>query len=402
MRPSLKTFLKTMQIKSAALLVAAAIWLPCLHFFYKPDPAEYRSSTGVAPKARMLAARHIRLWTDPDSRERELAKMQSRNPEWDFMSRTFFVLSLANMALRDPSYRQQACEIIDLIVDHTLKLEREKGLHHFLLGYAHEGRWTVQPARSIFVDGEIALMLAARRFVEERPAYAAPLSQRVTIMIERMRQSPVLCAESYPDECWLFCNTVALAAIRMADVLDGTDHSTFLAEWVRTAEEKLIEPTTGILISSFAVHGEPAPCGFGPEGSTIWMAAHLLEIVDRDLASDQYRRARKELARSFVGFGYAREWPVSCAGPADVDSGPIVPLLGASASSSGLAILAAAAFDDRSFLTGLLASLNFVGFPVERDGQLRYCASNPVGDAVLLYAMVLGPLWDEVERRSKT
>ena len=33
--------------------------------------------------------------------------------------------------------------------------------------------------------------------------------------------SPVLCVESYPDECWLFCNTIALAAIRAA-VGDGT------------------------------------------------------------------------------------------------------------------------------------------------------------------------------------
>jgi len=402
MKPNIKILLTAVRIKLAVLLVATAIWMPCLHFFYKPDPADYRSAAGIAPKARLLAARHIHLWTDPDSRERELAKMQSRNPEWDFMSRTFFVLSLANMALRDASYRQQACEIIDLIVDHTLKLEREKGLHHFLLSYAHENRWVVQPARSIFVDGEIALMIAARRLVEERPAYAAPLSQRVELMVERMRKSPVLCGESYPDECWLFCNTVALAAIRMADALDGTDHSAFLAEWLKTAKEKLVEPTTGILISAFTVHGRPALCGFGPEGSTIWMAAHLLETVDREFARDQYRRARKELARSVVGFGYAREWPVSCTGPADIDSGPIVPLLGASASSSGLGILAAAAFDDRPFFTDLLTSLNFLGFPVEEDGQLRYCASNPVGDAVLLYAMVLGPLWDEVERRSKT
>ena len=53
----------------------------------------------------------------------------------------------------------------------------------------------------------------------------------------------------------------------------------------------------------------------------------------------------------------------------------------------------------RAALRGLLTSLNFAGFPVRRGGQLRYCASNAVGDAVLLYSMVLGPLWREVDRR---
>ena len=54
---------------------------------------------------------------------------------------------------------------------------------------------------------------------------------------------------------------------------------------------------------------------------------------------------------------------------------------------------AAAASDDVEYLSSLLASLEIAGFPSERDGRLRYQASNQVGDAVLLYAMTEGPLW---------
>ena len=79
--------------------------------------------------------------------------------------------------------------------------------------------------------------------------------------------------------------------------------------------------------------------------------------------------------------------------------GPVAPLFGASASASGLAILGACAFEDRPYYGRLLTSLSFGGFPAERGGRLQYMASNPVGDAVLLYAMVQGPLWAEVERR---
>jgi hypothetical protein len=85
----------------------------------------------------------------------------------------------------------------------------------------------------------------------------------------------------------------------------------------------------------------------------------------------------------------------------DVDSGPVIPGLGASASASGLAIMGAASFGDLGYFRSLLASLEFAGFPREREGRLRYHASNPVGDAVLLYAMTEGPLWDRVREKMK-
>lgn len=74
-------------------------------------------------------------------------------------------------------------------------------------------------------------------------------------------------------------------------------------------------------------------------------------------------------------------------------------MLEASASASGLAIVAAAAFDDKDYFTDLATSLNFAGFPTERSGHLQYKASNPVGDAVILYAMVEGPLWERAKRK---
>ncbi|NIM96511.1 MAG: hypothetical protein GTO24_00080 [candidate division Zixibacteria bacterium] len=349
--------------------------------------------------ARMLAATHLAVWSDAALRKHELDKMRRRNPEWDFMSRTYFVLALVNMALRDPEYLAEARDIIDAIIENTLEVERESGFEHFLMSYGHGEGWVHQPPRSLFVDGEIALMLAARRILEEKHSYKPLLTERVEEMVSRMAKSPVLCAESYPDESWLFCNTVALAAIRMADVLDGTDHSAFILSWVNTAKERLIDSKTGLLVSAFGVDGTPSPSGFGPEGSTIWMASHMLQIVDEGFAEDQYQRARRELGRSFLGFGYSREWPVGVEDSVDVDSGPVIPVLGASASASGLAIIAAAAFDDVEYLRALLTSLEFAGFAHKRQGRLRYQSSNQVGDAVILYAMTEGPLWDLVRTR---
>jgi len=94
-------------------------------------------------------------------------------------------------------------------------------------------------------------------------------------------------------------------------------------------------------------------------------------------------------------FGYAYEWPGGT-GHDDVDSGPIIPLLNLSAGSTGLAFVGAATFGDREYLAALYRSLELGAFPVYDALGVRYCASNTVGDAVLLYSMALGPAWDKI------
>jgi hypothetical protein len=310
-----------------------------------------------------------------------------RSPVWQ--------LALAEMSLRDPRQKREYLAVMDRIIDETLKTERERGLYHFLMPYSQYRPFKTQPPRSQFLDGEIALMLAVRRLVEEKEAYREPLRDRVELMVRRMRLSPVLCAESYPDKCWVFCNSVALAAIRIADHLDGTDHSAFFGDWVRTARRKLVDPKTGLLLSSFTLEGRPLD---GPEGSSIWMVAHCLRLIDGEFARQQYRIASRELGGDVCGFGFAREWPASWQGCSDVDSGPVIPLLGVSAGSSGLAFIAARSFDDGEYFRALRTTLDFAGFPREQEGRLKYCASNQVGDAVLLYAAVLGPVWEQVNK----
>jgi len=389
---------RKLAVSCVALLLAAFLWLPCLHFLFKPDVADYFSDGAIPPKAKAIASRHLELWSNPELRAIEIKKMRGSNAEWDFMARTFFVLSLANMGLREPEAKAQYLAIMDCIIDETIRLEKEHGIYYFLMDYARCGSFRSSKERSLFEDGEIALMLAARRMLEEKQEYKALLAERTTWMAEYMQESPVLSGESYPDECWTFCNTVALAAIHMADVLDGTDHASLIQSWLQTAKEKLTDKDTGMLISSYSFNGRPND---GPEGSTIWMVVHCLQILDRGFAENQYKLAKADFAGSVFGFSYGKEWADAWKGQkvADIDSGPIIPILDISAGSSGMAFLGAASFGDREYLSLLLTSLNFGAFPVESKGQRRYCASNQVGDAVLLYSMVQGPLWKAVEER---
>jgi hypothetical protein len=385
--------LRKILLMLAALAVATLLWLPCLHFFFTPQAAVWHSDRGIAPRAQELAERHLQLWTDPALKRREIGRMRRSNAEWNFMGRTFLVWSLAEMALREPAEQARYLPVMDTIIEETLRLEREHGQTFFLMPYARGQPYVEQPMRSLFVDGEIALMLASRRLVADKEDYHPLLQERVKVMLERLQRNDQLIAESYPDECWMFDHAVALAAIRASDRLDGTDHSAFIRGWLAAAKKNLTDPATGLLISSFTTRGVALD---GPEGSTIWMVAHLLRVVDADFAADQYRRARHELGRTFLGFGWSREWPRSWTGPMDVDSGAVIPVVEASAGGSGMAFIGASSFGDADFLSALHTALEFAAFPIRKDGRLKYAASNQVGDAALLYACVLGPLWQRI------
>lgn len=365
-----------------AWLIAAALWLSTLSWWFDPGP----------PEARREALLRAQL---ADLAEREAPhRMREQNPEWDLMQRMYRVLAFGNRALRDDDDEARAAVV--RIVDDTLARERAHGPHHFLLGYSRAGSFVGPTGRSIFVEGEIAMMLAVRELVAPSDAGHLVLARRVDAVVEQLEAAPI-CAESYPDECWSFCNTVALAALQIADVTLGTDHRPLAKRWLEGARAHLIDPRTGLLGSSFTYDGRPMD---GPEGSSLWMTAHNLRLVEPAFAEEQFRLARSKLAVHVLGFGYAKEWP-DHGGMGDVDSGPVIPLLGASPGSSGTAILGAASFGDEEWLDALLRSLSLVTAPRWKEGRLSYAAAGPMGDAVIFYAHEQGTLWRHVNERSR-
>ncbi|GMT98707.1 hypothetical protein KH5H1_28260 [Corallococcus caeni] len=368
-----------MRRKLVLLVLAVAVWLPSLHLLFRPRNRE--------ALAAALAFRQRAFSLQASSAERDV--LHRTNPEWDLMVRTFSALSFANLALSEPWRRAEHLEVVDALIARTLRDER-RAHEAFFLPYVHAGPFKDPSGRSLFVDGELALMLAARQVVAPRAEYAPLLRERVDLIAGQLERAPVLAAESYPDEGWTFCNTVALAALRLSDTVDGRDHGSLLRRWVDSARENLSDRRTGLLVSSFTYDGVTKD---GPEGSTLWLAAHMLQVVDADFARDQYQRARAALLGQALGFAWAGEWPSEAGAVQDVDSGPTIPWVNANAGSSGLALVGAAAFDDEEALDGLLTSLHFAAFPVHDDTGLRFAAGNTLADAVLLYALVEGPLW---------
>lgn len=336
------------------------------------------------------------LWDHPEKLARARQSLRSANPEYDFMWRTFFVLSLVNIALKEKDQTSTHLTVIDRIIASTVAEEKAHGQTHFLLPYAKTKPYLQQPQRSLFIDSEIALMMGARRLLKENPALVKPMQRRIEQIKRQMQSSPMLSAESYPNEVWMFDNTNALVALRMAEVLDGQDHGALIEAWIQKAQHHFVDKTTGVLVSSITWEGQFLD---GPEGSTIWLCATNLLLLDPKMGRTQYKRAKQELAGSLWGYAFAREWPKSWRGHNDIDSGPIVPVVDASPSSSGFAILAATAFDDQAYLTSLVDALGIANTVLQIDPALATMADNPLGNAVILYGLSSGPLWQAIRDR---
>lgn len=204
-KPVMKSdFIRKRVMLLFALTVGALVWWPLVHLLFKPRSGGLPPLTGLSITARELAARHVHLWSDSELRLHELERMRRTNAEWDFMGRSFLVWSLAEMSLREPASGAANRLIMDQIIAETFKIEADRGQTAFLMPYARANPYKVQPARSLFVDGEIALMVGLRRLIGDSEDLKRVMVERVQVIESRMRSSSVLAVESYPDECWLF------------------------------------------------------------------------------------------------------------------------------------------------------------------------------------------------------
>lgn len=387
-----------------AVAVSAAVVLPSSHLALRPPRAAYAGALGAPPiMARELAASQIAAW---DEGARDVNR--GVNPEWDLGHHFFFAMGLANLAIdAPPADRALYLAKVDAVIAEV----RARPPQHFHLGYFQQSAFQDRRGRSLFLDGEIVFMLAARLAVWPDPARRAELEALARGVVDQMAAGPALMGESYPDECWMFDNTLGLAALAITTHALGhpvAGAAALTQRWLAHAT-RLTDPHTGLLVASTTYHGATLD---GPEGSTAFAAAHFLELVDPVLARDQYERAKQQLVVRPLGFAYAHEWPDPAqwgadplpprAGHPDVDSGPVIPLVHAGAGASGMAILGASAFGDEALVAELVTSLELTAFPERRPGQLRFAAGSGLGDAVLLYALAQGPLWRTISAGRRT
>lgn len=358
--------------------LASAVWVPSVSTVFAPGSATLDGDPDDPVIAGLIEAQ----LAIAEGGRMPWETMRFTNPEWDLMGRTFTGLGLLAAMRAKPELSVRVLPAVSRIIQDTLGSARDRGKEFFLMGYARLAPFLNPDRASLFIDGEMLALVAAREAIVGDGRFATEQRELARRVRSNMDASPIGHGESYPDECWAVCNAFAALGLQLDARTTGRDHTRALQRYAATTHS-LIQTDTGMLHSEYTYAGHPMD---GPEGSSIYLTAALLDRLEPGWGRHQYHLASEHLLRSFLGFGYSREWKGR--GVIDVDSGPIVPGFEAGSAASGLAIIAAAAFEDRDALQGLLASLWACAFPTWKGDALHFAASNAVGDSAMLFGLL--------------
>lgn len=220
--------------------------------------------------------------------------------------------------------------------------------------------------------------------------YDAPRRRLTTVLAHVLAESGGRPISSYPDERWPIDTVVALASVRLSDRCDGRPDR--VSAWVRAHREWTESHGSRPAQLPFSRVDTHSP--LPPRGSDLSWRIALLASLDPAWAAQLYERYVAEFWVPERGF---REWADGRARP-DVDSGPVFEGVGATASAFGIATTRLCGDEARhDALVDRLArgramvtqahGARIQGLRIDA----RYVTGFFMGDAVLFYALTLGP-----------
>ncbi|WP_280493560.1 hypothetical protein [Nocardia asiatica] len=346
--------------RTVYVAVAAALTL----VFLVPQIRLYREEQ---PRADVIAQLHF-LRSELRSGLGE--KMQGMFPEGYFFSHVLYGLAWTDVAHGDTTYRDEALREARWALE---RLGSPAGRAVF------DAR--LRPAYGVFYVGWSSRLRGA--VIELAGAGASETAQFIAdceaLAVAFDTDGPFLAA--YPGQAWPVDNVVAVSALRLHDRIVEPRFEPVIAEWLTSARARL-DPATGLLPHRATPEME------GARGSSQSMIQRFLPEIDSAWAAQQYSTFRRLFIDTPLGLPGVREYPHGRSGTGDVDSGPLV--LGVSASATVVAIGAARVHGDRSLarpITGLGESL---GMPVTLGDSKRYAfGALPIGDAFLAWSFAV-------------
>ena len=199
--------------------------------------------------------------------------------------------------------------------------------------------------------------------------------------------SPTPFLAAYPGQAWPCDSAVAVAALRLHDQLLPPRFAAIADRWVVQACDRL-DGTTGLLPHRVDVYtGRPVEVARGSSQSII---QRFLPEIDAAFAREQYAIFRRTFIGRPLGLPGIREYPQGMSGGGDVDSGPLI--FGVSASATVVTIGAAQVHGDAELARPLLQVGEAFGLPIQWSQRKRYALGlMPVGDAFLAWSKTAMP-----------
>ena len=162
------------------------------------------------------------------------------------------------------------------------------------------------------------------------------LREQVETLSAELDRSPYGLLDDYPHECYPGDVLTAIAMVRRADVVLGTDHSAFVQRALRGFQDGRLSPNGLVPYSADARTGRPLVPSRGCGNSYVSLCAPEIWPEPARLWYDGY--ARHFWQETWLGAGF-REFPKELAGMnwyMDVDAGPVLAGYGFAACAFGV------------------------------------------------------------------
>jgi hypothetical protein len=247
--------------------------------------------------------------------------------------------------------------------------------------------------RMLLISG----LTSYQKLLDDRK-YEDMLRSQVESLASDLDKSPYGLLDDYPGQCYPVDVLPAIAAIRRADAVLGTDHSEFAARAIRGFEGTRLDEHTGLpayLVDSKTGRAKDSARGVGLSFMLIW-APELWPQTAREWYS-KYEEHFWQRGRWFAGF---REYPkgidVGRFVYDDVDAGPVIDGYCVAASAFGIGAARVMARPDHLYPLATQAVVACWPLP---DGTLLgprilsiHSDAPYLGEAAMLFAMTRRPI----------
>ena len=229
--------------------------------------------------------------------------------------------------------------------------------------------------------------------------YEVLLRGQVESLAAEMDASPYGLLDDYPGQCYPVDIVPAIAAIRRADKVLGTDHTPFAARAVRGFQGTRLDEQTGLpayVVSSTTGKALDSARGVGLSFMLIWAPQLWPETAEQWYQA--YRDQFWQQGRWLAGF---REYPnaidVGWFAMNDVDAGPVIAGYGMAASAFGVGAVRAMGDGDRARAMGaegLVAAWPLPNGTLLVPRLLSNFSDAPyLGEAATLFALTRRPVF---------
>jgi len=224
--------------------------------------------------------------------------------------------------------------------------------------------------------------------------YILLLRDQVETLSKELDESPYGLLDDYPGQCYPTDIVAAIAAIKRADEVLGTDHNDFIKRSVRAFEGKFVDSTGLPPYAAYSVTGIIGEArGCSSQWITVWTpklwpdySKQLYENFDKNFWQERW---------TAVGFREFPEGRPNSEWYFDVDSGPVIGGFGAAATAFGLgAARANGRFDHAYPLTteAIVLSWPLLNGTLASPRLLSNMTHAPyLGEAALLFSLTRTP-----------